>query len=70
MVGINPGVSFKAEETEQEGMESGWQAEEKVETPPCADSSKRRVGDLPGFTEAPQRFCAESLAGKICGLGG
>ena len=44
-----------------------WQAEKKVETPPHEESSKRQWGTCHQH-KLPQRFCTESLAGRLLEL--
>ena len=44
-----------------------WQAEKKVETPPHAESSERQWGTCHQH-KLPQRFCTESLAGRLLEL--
>ena len=41
-----------------------WRAEKKVETPPCADSSKRQWRSC-HQQKLPQRFHTERLAGRL-----
>ena len=62
-----PRESVLKAEKERTREAGGWQAEEKVETPPCADSSKRQWGTCHQH-KLPQRFCAESLAGRLLEL--
>ena len=61
------GVSFRGRERTNKREAGDWQAEKKVETPPRADSSKRQWGTCHQH-KLPQRFCAESLAGRLLKL--